>query len=180
MSGIRGVQVGSGAPIANAVWTDRARTGLPWWGLAAAAIIADFATKHLVRSRMVQGESLPLATFFNLVSARNSGAAFSFLADAGGWQRWFFVVLALVVSAVLVWMLSAKRDRFEAFAYAMILGGAVGNAIDRFVFGSVTDFLDFHLAGWHWPAFNVADIAIFVGAACLVASSLKLPARTRD
>jgi signal peptidase II len=77
-------------------------------------------------------------------------------------------------------MLSAKRDRLEAFAYAMILGGAVGNAIDRFAFGSVTDFLDFHLAGWHWPAFNVADIAICVGAACLVAGSFKLPAGTRD
>ncbi|MEJ5992385.1 signal peptidase II [Ramlibacter sp. PS3R-8] len=173
MSGIRGVQTASAAPIAKAAWAERTRTALPWWGLAAAAIVADTATKHLVRSRMVEGEALPLAPFFNLVSARNLGAAFSFLADAGGWQRWFFVVLALVVSAVLAWMLSAKRDRIEAFSYAMILGGAVGNAIDRFVFGSVTDFLDFHLAGWHWPAFNVADIAICVGAACLVASSFK-------
>lgn len=180
MSGIRSVQAASAAPIAKSAWADRARTGLAWWGLATAAILADFVTKHLVRSRMVEGESLPLAPFFNLVSARNSGAAFSFLADAGGWQRWFFVVLALVVSAVLAWMLSARRDRLESFAYAMILGGAVGNAIDRLVFGSVTDFLDFHLAGWHWPAFNVADIAICVGAACLVASSFKLPARTRD
>ncbi|MDP1602671.1 MAG: signal peptidase II [Legionella sp.] len=177
MSGIRCVQAASAAPIAGTAWTDRARTGLLWWGLAAAAIVADFATKHLVRSRMIEGESLPLAQFFNLVSARNSGAAFSFLADAGGWQRWFFVVLTLVVSAVLAWMLSAKRDRLEAFAYAMILGGAVGNAIDRFVFGSVTDFLDFHLAGWHWPAFNLADITICVGAACLVAGSFKHPAK---
>ena len=175
MSGIRGVQTASVAPFAKAAWAERARTALPWWGLAAAAIVADTATKHLVRARMVEGEALPLAPFFNLVSARNSGAAFSFLADAGGWQRWFFVVLALVVSAVLVWMLSAKRGRLEAFAYAMILGGAVGNAIDRLVFGSVTDFLDFHLAGWHWPAFNVADIVIFAGAACLVASSLRAP-----
>lgn len=179
MSGIRGDQLASAAPIGRTAWADRARTGLPWWGLAAAAIVADFATKHLVRSRMVEGESLPLAPFFNLVSARNSGAAFSFLADAGGWQRWFFVGLALVVSAVLVWMLSAKRDRPEAFAYAMILGGAVGNAIDRFAFGSVTDFLDLHLAGWHWPAFNVADIAICAGALCLVVASFRVaPSRS--
>lgn len=180
MSGTQGVHAAGAAPVARIGWSERARTGLPWWGLAAAAILADFATKQLVRSRMVEGASLPLAPFFNLVSARNSGAAFSFLADAGGWQRWFFVALALVVSAVLAWMLGAKRDRLEAFAYAMILGGAVGNAIDRLVFGSVTDFLDFHLAGWHWPAFNVADIAICVGAACLVASSFKPPARARD
>lgn len=171
MSGIRGVRTAGSAPIARTAWAQRARTGLPWWGLAAAALVADLATKELVRSRLVEGESLPLAPFFNLVSARNSGAAFSFLADAGGWQRWFFVVLAFVVSAVLAWLLSTGRDRVEAFAYAMILGGAVGNAIDRFVFGSVTDFLDFHMSGWHWPAFNVADIAICVGAACLVASS---------
>jgi signal peptidase II len=85
------------------------------------------------------------------------------------------VILALVVSAVLGWMLSAKRDRLEACAYAMILGGAIGNAIDRLVFGSVTDFLDFHLLGWHWPAFNVADVAICVGVACLVASSVNRP-----
>ncbi|MGE4240731.1 signal peptidase II [Ramlibacter sp.] len=173
MSGIRDVQTASAAPILRVAWTERARTALPWWGLAAAAVVGDFATKALVRARMVEGESLPLAPFFNLVSARNSGAAFSFLADAGGWQRWFFIVLALLVSAVLAWMLSAKRDRIEAFAYAMILGGAVGNAIDRFAFGSVTDFLDFHLAGLHWPVFNVADIAICVGALCLVAASLK-------
>lgn len=174
MSGTRLAHSASGAgPEAKIVWAKRARTGLPWWGVAAASVLADFATKHLVRERMVEGASLPLAPFFNLVSARNSGAAFSFLADAGGWQRWFFVVLALVVSAVLAWMLGAKRDRLEAFAYAMILGGAVGNAIDRFVFGPVTDFLDFHWAGSHWPAFNVADIAIFMGAACLVLASLK-------
>lgn len=174
MSGARGAQAASGAgrPAANA-WAVRASTGAPWWGLAAASVLADFATKHLVRERMVEGASLPLAPFFNLVSARNSGAAFSFLADAGGWQRWFFVALALVVSAVLAWMLSAKRPGLEALAYAMILGGAIGNAIDRFVFGRVTDFLDFHWAGWHWPAFNVADIAIFTGAACLVLASLK-------
>lgn len=173
MSGIRGAQAASAVPIDKTAWAARVRTALPWWGLAAAAIVADFATKRLVRELMVEGESLPLAPFFNLVSARNSGAAFSFLADAGGWQRWFFVALAAVVSVVLAWMLSAKRDRLEAFAFAMILGGAVGNAIDRFVFGAVTDFLDFHLSGWHWPAFNVADIAICVGAACLIAGSFK-------
>jgi signal peptidase II len=174
MSGTQRAQAASGVgPEAKFAWAKRARTGLPWWGVAAASVIADFATKHLVRERMVEGASLPLAPFFNLVSARNSGAAFSFLADAGGWQRWFFVVLALVVSAFLAWMLSLKRDRLEAFGYAMILGGAVGNAIDRFVFGRVTDFLDFHWNGWHWPAFNVADVSIFVGAAGLVAASLK-------
>jgi signal peptidase II len=174
MSGIQRLPKAPAVPIVRTAWAERARTGLPWWGLAAGLIVADFATKQLVRERMVEGAALPLAPFFNLESARNSGAAFSFLADAGGWQRWFFVVLALVVSAVLAWMLSLKRDRLEAFGYAMILGGAVGNAIDRFVFGRVTDFLDFHWNGWHWPAFNVADISIFVGAAGLVAASLKV------
>ncbi|TFZ04601.1 lipoprotein signal peptidase [Ramlibacter rhizophilus] len=157
----------------SAALSERPRTALPWLALSACALAADFATKALVRARMVEGESTPLAPFFNLVSARNAGAAFSFLADAGGWQRHFFVALALVVSALLAWMLSAKRARLDAFAYSMILGGAVGNAIDRLAFGAVTDFLDFHWAGWHWPAFNVADVAICLGAACLVASSFK-------
>lgn len=151
----------------------QSRVAAPWLGVAGAVFAADFATKELVRQRMAEGDAVALAPFFNLVSARNSGAAFSMLADAGGWQRPFFVALALAVSIALAWMLGAARSRAEAWAFSLILGGALGNALDRAVHARVTDFLDFHLAGWHWPAFNVADIGICVGAALLVISSFR-------
>ncbi|MEJ7931480.1 signal peptidase II [Ramlibacter sp. AN1015] len=140
--------------------------------MAGLAALADFGTKQVVRERMAEGSSVSLAPFFNLVSARNHGAAFSMLADAGGWQRHALAAFALAVTAALAWMLTWQRSRLEAASFSLIMGGAVGNAIDRIHFGAVTDFLDFHWAGWHWPAFNVADIAICVGAALLVTSSL--------
>ena len=146
-------------------------TALPWWVVALLSIVADFASKQAVRLHWPVGTVIPVTDFFNFVSARNPGAAFSMLANAGGWQRYFFLGFALVVSAILMWMLLSPMRRREALAYCLILGGALGNAIDRLLFGEVTDFLDFYASGIHWPAFNVADIAIIGGAACLILSA---------
>lgn len=149
----------------------RITTALRWWGWALVVTAIDFVTKHAVRLQLPEGTVIPLTEFFNLVSVRNPGAAFSMFAQAGGWQRYFLSGLALVVSVVLMWMLMSPMRRREALGYALILGGAIGNAIDRIVYGEVTDFLDFHASEWHWPAFNGADIAIFLGAACMILSS---------
>lgn len=140
-----------------------------WLALAGLVVLVDFLTKAWVLASFYVGERLAVTGFFNLVLAMNSGAAFSFLADAGGWQRWFFIVLALAVSVWLVGMI--RRHAGETLlpaACALVLGGALGNVIDRLRFGAVVDFLDFHVAGWHWPAFNVADSAITVGVALLL------------
>lgn len=121
------------------------------------------------------GWSYEITPFFNLVHVLNPGAAFSFLAGAGGWQRGFFLAIALAVSVWLVWLLAKPLRRLEAMAYSLILGGAMGNAFDRAVRGQVIDYLDFHLRGWHWPAFNVADIAIVSGAVAMVLQALVGP-----
>lgn len=140
-----------------------------WLVLAALVILLDQASKAWVLSAFHLGESLPVTDFFNLVLVMNPGASFSFLADAGGWQKWFFIVLALAVSAWLVWEIRRHAaERLLPLAFALVLGGALGNIIDRFRFGAVVDFLDFHVAGWHWPAFNVADSAITVGVVLLL------------
>jgi signal peptidase II len=119
------------------------------------------------------GDSRPITGFFNLVRAHNPGAAFSFLAQADGWQRWLFTGLGIGASALMVWMLRAHPgQKLFGFAIACILGGAVGNVIDRLVHGYVVDFLDVHWAGWHFPAFNAADSAITLGAACLLLDEL--------
>lgn len=151
--------------------TRRIAVALPWWTLAFITAALDFLTKHAVRLLWPEGTVIPVTGFFNLVSVRNPGAAFSMLAEAGGWQRYFLSGLAIVVSAVLMWMLMSPLRRREALGYALILGGAIGNAYDRLVYGEVTDFLDFHASGWHWPSFNGADIAIFLGAACMILSA---------
>lgn len=150
---------------------DRLATGWIWWSLGGAVALADFATKQLVRMSMPLGDQIPLAGFFNLVHASNAGAAFNILAGAGGWQRYFFTVVAVIISAWLVWMLSSALTCIEALAYSLILGGAIGNAADRIMYGVVTDFLDFHWRNWHWPAFNLADVAICVGAVALMAAA---------
>jgi signal peptidase II len=140
-----------------------------WFGLAALVIALDQATKLWVLAVLRLHESMPVTSFFNLVLVFNPGASFSFLADAGGWQKWFFVVLALGISVWLAVMI--RRHAAETLmptSLALVLGGALGNVIDRLRFGAVVDFLDFHLAGWHWPAFNVADSAITVGVALLI------------
>jgi len=143
-----------------------------WLLLAGGVIVADFLTKAWVLSAFQPHESIAVLPFFNLVLVFNAGAAFSFLAGAGGWQKWFFVVLALAISAWIIVMLRRHaEDRLQSFALALVLGGALGNVIDRLRFGAVVDFLDFHVAGWHWPAFNVADSAITVGVLLLVLHS---------
>jgi signal peptidase II len=140
-----------------------------WFALAALLVLADQATKALVLSRFALGERLELAPFFNLVFVYNPGAAFSLLAQAGGWQKPLLVAFALG-AAVLVSVLIVRRpgERLLCTGLALILGGALGNVIDRLRFGQVVDFLDVHAGGWHWPAFNVADSAITVGAILLI------------
>jgi len=120
----------------------------------------------------IYAESIPVTSFFNLVHVRNTGAAFSFLADAGGWQRYFFIGLALIVALSLIWWLRKPMLTREALAYSLILGGAGGNVIDRITRGFVVDFLDLHWRDWHWPAFNLADIGICMGVAVLVVGIL--------
>ena len=140
-----------------------------WFALAGAIIIADFATKAWVLAVFRPFESVEVTGFFNLVLVFNTGAAFSFLANAGGWQKWFFIILALGISVWLMVMIRQHAaERLAPAAFALVLGGALGNVIDRIRFGMVVDFLDFHAAGWHWPAFNVADSAITVGVALLL------------
>ena len=140
-----------------------------WFALAALVVLADQATKALVLARFTLGERLELAPFFNLVLVYNKGAAFSFLSEAGGWQKPLLVAFAVAAAAIVTTMILRRPgERLLCTGLALILGGALGNVIDRLRFGEVVDFLDFHAAGWHWPAFNVADSAITVGAALLI------------
>jgi signal peptidase II len=137
--------------------------------LSGLVIGLDQLSKAWIAASFRLGESLPLTAFFDLVFVFNAGAAFSFLRDAGGWQKWFFVVLALAISSWLVVMLRQRaRERLQPLALALILGGALGNVVDRLRFGAVVDFLDFHWAGYHFPAFNLADSAISVGVALML------------
>jgi signal peptidase II len=140
-----------------------------WLALAGVLVVLDQLSKLAVLRWLAPGRTVEVTPFFNFVLVYNPGAAFSFLAQAPGWQRGFFIAIALVASAWIVFMLRRHwRETLFSFALALILGGAVGNLIDRVVYGAVVDFLDFHAAGWHWPAFNVADSAISVGAVLLV------------
>lgn len=148
--------------------------------VAAAVLFLDLATKGAVQASFSYGERIPLASFVNLIFVMNPGAAFSFLADAGGWQRPSLLVIGAAASATIAYMLWRNRmDRLSAFGLSGILGGALGNVIDRARHGAVVDWLDFHVAGWHWPAFNIADIGISAGAAALIAASL-VSGRTKD
>jgi signal peptidase II len=141
----------------------------PWLGLALIICIADQFTKTLILGNYKLGDSTYVLNFFNIVRAHNTGAAFSFLQNAGGWQRWLFTGIGVVATIFIIWMLrSHAGQKLFAFALSCILGGAVGNVVDRLMHGYVVDFLDFHLGGWHFPAFNVADSAITIGAACLI------------
>ncbi len=149
-------------------------TLLPWLGLALILLIADQLTKVLILGYYQLGDATYVTRFFNVVRVHNSGAAFSFLASASGWQRWFFTAIGIAAALFILWMLKAHAgQKLFSFALACILGGAVGNVIDRLLHGYVVDFLDFHYAGWHFPAFNIADAAISVGAVCLILDELR-------
>jgi signal peptidase II len=140
-----------------------------WLALALLVLVLDQISKAWVLANFRLMDRQIVTSFFNLVLVFNPGASFSFLADAGGWQKWFFVALALGIS---LWLLSLLKkhahERLMPAALSLILGGALGNVIDRLRFDAVVDFLDFHLAGYHWPAFNVADSSIFVGVALML------------
>jgi signal peptidase II len=140
-----------------------------WLALAALIVVADQATKYAAVAYFSTHPPVAVTPFFNLLLVYNPGAAFSFLSEAGGWQRFFFITIALAASAwILVLLRKHSGERLFALALTLILAGAVGNVIDRIRVGLVVDFLDFHAFGWHWPAFNVADMAISCGAALLV------------
>ena len=140
-----------------------------WFALALGVVIADQITKALVLARFSLGERLEVTGFFNMVLVYNKGAAFSFLSDAGGWQTPALIVFALAAIGIVGTFIVRSPGRpMLLWGLALILGGALGNLIDRLRFGQVVDFLDFHAAGWHWPAFNVADSAITVGAVLLI------------
>ena len=150
---------------------------LVWLWLSALVIVVDQVTKRVIDSAMQLHQTIELVPYFQLTYMRNQGAAFSFLSGAGGWQRWFFIGLAIVASVfIFVWLrkLDPSRRR-EAVAWALVLGGALGNLIDRILYGYVIDFLDVYVGDWHWPAFNVADSAITVGVALLLLDSFKAP-----
>ena len=140
-----------------------------WFGLSVLVIFLDYLTKIAVLATFSPGESRALAPFFNLVLVFNKGAAFSFLASAEGWQTPLLAAIAVSVSCIVGFLIVRNSEkRLFSFGLALILGGALGNLYDRLVYGQVVDFLDFHAAGWHWPAFNVADAAITAGAALLI------------
>jgi len=153
---------------------------LLWLGIALVILLADQATKLLIVDSFALGDSQTVTTFFNLVRVHNSGAAFSMLSTASGWQRWFFTAIGVVATLFILWLLrSHPTQKLFCFALALVLGGAVGNVIDRIAYGHVVDFLDFHWDALspvffqgHFPAFNVADSAISVGAVCLILDEL--------
>jgi signal peptidase II len=163
--------------VVNGLALDASRTApRAWWRwlfLAAAVIAVDLATKAWVVAVFREGEILPVTSFFSLILAYNTGVAFSMGAGNEGWQRWAFAAIAVAASVFLVWMLRRGGSRVLMFGLASILGGALGNLWDRVTIGRVTDFLLFHYGGWSWPAFNVADSAITVGAALLILDSFR-------
>ncbi|MGB8337668.1 MAG: signal peptidase II [Burkholderiales bacterium] len=148
-----------------------------WLWLSALVIVLDQITKQAIEKHFAFGESLTITSFFNLVLAYNQGAAFSFLADAGGWQKWFFIFISVAASVLITYLLRKHaQEKWFCLALALILGGALGNLIDRILYGHVIDFVQVHGAGYYFPAFNVADSAISIGAALLILHSFKNPA----
>jgi len=145
-----------------------------WLGLSVLIIVLDQISKLWITAHFIYGESLPVTSFFNLVLAHNTGAAFSFLSDAGGWQRWLFSAIALVAAVWIVRLLRQHaHETLFCLALTLVLGGALGNLIDRIAHGYVIDFIDIFYENYHFPAFNVADSAISVGAALLILDSFK-------
>lgn len=151
-----------------------------WLGLAVAVILLDQFTKTLILGYFQLGDSRTVTSFFNVVRVHNTGAAFSFLAGASGWQRWFFIGLASVVSVfILVMLKKHPGQKLFCFALAMILGGAIGNVVDRALHGYVVDFIQVHAGGKYFPSFNIADSAITLGAICLIVDELRRVRSTR-
>jgi signal peptidase II len=148
---------------------------LPWLGIAAIVILLDQVSKITVARLFAYAEERVVTSFFNLTLVYNPGAAFSFLKDAGGWQRYFFTAIAIGAVLFILYLLKKHAgQRLFCWALALIMGGAIGNVIDRIAYGHVIDFLDFHLKGWgHFPAFNLADSAIFLGAALFIIDELR-------
>lgn len=175
---------------AKALTTGVSKTN-PWWywlGWSLAIIMLDQITKLWIVANYQLGDSTFVTSFFNVVRVHNSGAAFSFLADAGGWQRWFFTAVAILATIFFIYLLKTHTgNRLFSFAVACVLGGAIGNVIDRVWYGYVVDFLDFHWSflsavfyGGHFPAFNVADSAISIGAVCMIWSELRSLRQSKD
>lgn len=148
---------------------------LKWLWLAAVVIILDQVTKQVASNLLQMHQPVAVMPMFNWTLMHNTGAAFSFLSDAGGWQRWFFTVIAIAVSAVLIaWTSKLKQDeKGQAVAFMLVMGGAIGNVIDRLVYGYVIDFIEVYYQQWHWPAFNIADSAISIGVAILLIESFR-------
>jgi signal peptidase II len=150
--------------------TTAAQSGLVWLWLTVIFLVLDQVSKYWVSTNFSLYESVAIMPMFNFTYVHNEGAAFSFLSDAGGWQRWFFTVIATSISGLLVYWLRGlnKSEKLLSIAYALVLAGAVGNLIDRVLYGYVIDFLDVYYQQYHWPAFNVADAAICIGAVLII------------
>lgn len=153
------------------------KSGLPWLWLAAIMLVIDQITKYWTVQSLDLYESYEILSFFNFTYARNYGAAFSFLGDAGGWQKYLFSSIAFAVSGYLIYALKQNSNKkvWTNIAFALVLSGALGNVIDRIAVGYVVDFLDFDLGFYRWPTFNVADICIFIGAAMIILESFFAP-----
>jgi signal peptidase II len=151
-----------------------------WLGLAVVVVLLDQLSKTVILGIFQLNDSRSITSWFNLVRVHNTGAAFSFLAGASGWQRWFFVGLGTVASAFIVWMLKKHpTQKLFCFAVTMIMGGAIGNVIDRLLHGYVVDFIQVHYGGWYFPSFNLADSAITLGAICLILDEILRVRRSR-
>ncbi|MBD9358880.1 signal peptidase II [Methylomonas albis] len=155
---------------------------LKWLWISAVTLVLDQASKLAVDGSMQLFESIPLIPYFNLTYVHNTGAAFSFLAQAGGWQRWLFAGLAVVMSSIIaVWLHRLqKHETLMAVALSLVLGGAIGNLIDRVAYGYVIDFLDVYYEDWHWPAFNIADSAICIGVGLMLLESFGVGRKAVD
>ncbi|OAI07498.1 signal peptidase II [Methylomonas methanica] len=155
---------------------------LKWLWISAVTLVLDQASKLAVDGSMQLFESIPLLPYFNLTYVHNTGAAFSFLAQAGGWQRWLFAGLAVVMSSIIaVWLHRLqKHETLMAVALSLVLGGAIGNLIDRVAYGYVIDFLDVYYQDWHWPAFNIADSAICIGVGLMLLESFGVGRKAVD
>lgn len=147
-----------------------AQSGLRWLWLAFIFLVLDQVTKLYVAANFSLYESINVMPMFNLTYVHNEGAAFSFLSEAGGWQRWFFTIIAVSISGVLLYWLRALHasEKLMSIAYSLVLSGAIGNLIDRVSYGYVIDFLDFYYESYRWPAFNIADAAICIGAVLII------------